>query len=322
VIVNQTQENTVFRLPIAVDIYNGSNKVRHNVWLNNKTDTLSFSYTSKPDLVNVDGDKMLLSEKTDNKTADNYIHQYKYAGKYLDRREAIDFAAESSEAKALDLLKTALKDKYYPLRIHTMKKLNMKDETVRNAAEPLIADLASNDEKSLAKATAISLLATYGDKKYEAIFLKNVDDSSYSVAGAALEGLFAVDPDKAVIIAKKLNAQSIKGKLAESVVRVMMSISDESGFDEIVSKFSKMPLGQAKFNLLPPLSEMLVKINDTEKVKKGVDQIVQFRDAVPAEYGISPFINSLLNNIIIKKQGSSNPNAKEQIEYIKSKISK
>src|SRR5690349_4052350 len=69
VIVKQTQASgKVFRLPIAIDVYNGPAKERHKVWLENKTDTFSFTYKSRPDLVNVDGDKVLLCEKTDNKT--------------------------------------------------------------------------------------------------------------------------------------------------------------------------------------------------------------------------------------------------------------
>jgi aminopeptidase N len=54
-----------------------------------------FHTVSKPDLINVDGDKILLCEKTEHKTLDNYIFQYKNAGLYLDRREAIDFAARN-----------------------------------------------------------------------------------------------------------------------------------------------------------------------------------------------------------------------------------
>ena len=92
VIVNQTQESgKIFRLPIAIDVYNGPTKERHKVWIEDKTDTFTFACKSHPDLVNVDGDKILLCEKQDNKTLDNYIHQYKYAGNYVDRREAVEF---------------------------------------------------------------------------------------------------------------------------------------------------------------------------------------------------------------------------------------
>jgi aminopeptidase N len=48
VIVKQTQAGQTFKLPIAVDIYNGPNKVRHKVWIDDKTDTLTFSYTTHP----------------------------------------------------------------------------------------------------------------------------------------------------------------------------------------------------------------------------------------------------------------------------------
>ncbi|HEY5968574.1 MAG TPA: M1 family metallopeptidase, partial [Chitinophagaceae bacterium] len=92
VIIKQVQKSgKLFMLPIAVDIYNGANKVRYNVWAKNAVDTFTFNYSKHPDLVNVDGDKVMLWNKKDNKTLDNFIHQYKYAGKYLDRLEAIQF---------------------------------------------------------------------------------------------------------------------------------------------------------------------------------------------------------------------------------------
>jgi hypothetical protein len=60
----------------------------------NKVDSFVFDAGTKPDLVNFDGRKYLLAEKKENKTLDEYIYQYKYAGNYVDRREAIDFAAK------------------------------------------------------------------------------------------------------------------------------------------------------------------------------------------------------------------------------------
>ena len=96
-------------MPIAIDIYNGTKKVRHNVWIEEQGTDFYFQLSIKPDLVNVDADKILLCEKKDNKTLENYIHQYKYAGNYLDRREAIDACAKmQDDPKALDLLKTGI----------------------------------------------------------------------------------------------------------------------------------------------------------------------------------------------------------------------
>jgi aminopeptidase N len=313
VIVKQTQGAKVFRLPIAVDVYNGTKKTRHNVWLENAVDTLSFSYASKPDLVNVDGDKVLLCEKKDNKTLENYAFQYQNAGLFMDRKEAIDFAAQSEDPKALELLKTALKDKYHGLRIYAISRLNLKDPDVAKAVEPIIMDLAENDKKSLVRASAISVLAMFAEGKYKSIFEKGVTDSSYSVAGASLDGLLATDSSAAIAAAKKMSTQKLKGRLTEAVTKTLIASGDEGGFDLIANTFDEMPVGQSKFNLVIPLSQMLTKISDTDKLKRGVDLLTEFRDAIPAEYGVAPYINDLLNKIAAKKTD------KAQIDYIKSK---
>ena len=68
VIVDQTQSgNKLFKLPVAIDVYNGTGKTRYNVWDQDKTDTFYFNADKKPDLVNFDGDKMLLCTKKENK---------------------------------------------------------------------------------------------------------------------------------------------------------------------------------------------------------------------------------------------------------------
>lgn len=319
VVVNQKTDK-VFRLPIAVDIYNGNKKVRHKVWLSNKTDTLDFAFASHPDLVNVDADKMLLVEKTDNKTLDNFVHQYKYAGNFLDRKEAIDFAAESTDPKAVALLKSALKDKYEGIRAYVFTKLDLKNEELTKEVEPVIADLAANDPKPKVRAAALGILAMYGDDKYKSIFEKNVNDSSYSVAGTALEGLMELDSTAALSKAKVLAKSKMKGALLENVTSILMASGDESGFDMIASTFEAMPVSQSKFNLIQPLTIFIVKSKDTEKVKRGVDLIVKFRDAFPATHGIVPYLNNLMSNIAKKKQESTDSSAKEQVAYIQDKV--
>ena len=75
VIVSQTQNSDApFKLPVAVDFYNGSKRVRYNVWVENKIDTFTFASTNKPDLVNFDADKYLLAEKKENKSSLIYLN--------------------------------------------------------------------------------------------------------------------------------------------------------------------------------------------------------------------------------------------------------
>ncbi|WP_207512590.1 M1 family metallopeptidase [Longitalea luteola] len=326
VVVQQTQAgNKVFTLPVAIDIYNGAEKVRHNVWIDDKVDTFTFSYNTRPDLVNVDGRKTLLAEKKDNKTLENFIHQYKYAGQYLDRREAVDYASRNQDnPKALELMLLALKDKYHGLRSFAIGKLDLKNETVKKQAEPILAEMAQKDAKATVRASALAALSQFNNNTYKSLFTKFVNDSSYTVAGNSLDALFKLDSAAAVAEAKRLAKYPAKGKLVETMTTILVKSGDEKSFDIIARSFGDMPISQAKFNLLQPFCEFLGVVKDTKKVKEGVDMVIEFRDALAA-YGLTPYVNNLLKGVVMKKN-AANVSAtdktpiKEQIDYINSKI--
>jgi len=327
VIIHQSQGdsseavNKSFRFPLAIDIYNGANKVRHNVWMNDVTDTFTFSYSSKPDLVNVDGDKIMLCEKKDNKTLDNFIHQYKYAGLYVDRREAIDFCATNQDdPKAVDLLKTAVKDRYYELREYTLSALDLEKKNIKDIFEPIILDIAKNDDHKVVKAEAIELLGKYKKPSYKDFFLDAVNDSSYSVAGNALEALSDIDENESYTLAQKLCKQPMKGNLLTSIIDIFIKAGDQSQFDLIATEYDKMPLSQKKMDDLPYFAAMLLKVQNTEQVKKGVDAIVKVRNTVPSaqrdEFAVL-IDDNILKPIAERKKAAG---LKDQSDYINSKL--
>jgi aminopeptidase N len=330
VVIKQTQQNgKIFTLPLAIDVYNGATNVRHNVWVKNAADTFTFTYTQRPSLVNVDGDKIILWSKTDNKTPDNYLHQYKYAGNYVDRREAIAFAAKNQkDPKAQELLKLALKDKYHGLRNYALAGIDIKNETVKKDFEPLLFDMAKNDLKRTVRANAIGKLGAYKKPEYAEFFKAATKDSSYSVAGQALEALREVDEAAALAIAKDLSKQKSKGILKEAITTIIAGTGDESMAEEIIGGFEKMPLGQEKFQQLNSLAAYLGAVKNTALVKRGVDEIVKFRDAVPEQFRgqTDPYINGvILQQLIDKKEevlkaDENNTALKELVEYIKGKV--
>jgi len=327
VIVNQLQQgDSAFRLPIAIDVYNGKERQRHNVWITHRTDTFSFSYRKRPDLINVDAEKTTLWEKKDDKTLDNFIHQYTYAGNYLDRKEAVDFCAKNQDdPKALALLKTAMKDKYFALRSYTIGELDLKKPAVKSDVEPLLADIARNDSKPTVRAAAIGLLGQYAKPEYKPLFEKAVHDSSYSIAGEALGALAQLDGPTALADAKAFAKEPMKGKLAGVISQLLIEGGGgEEDFDVIAGNFSKLPVSDAKFEALQPFADYLGTLTNTEKVKKGVDMIVDLREAVPSQYKaqVTPFINNMILKGIVKKKtaAQNNPQAQQQIDYINEKI--
>lgn len=330
VIIKQTQKSgKYFKLPLAVDIYDGANKVRYNVWAKNAVDTFTFDYTKRPDLINVDADKITLWTKKDNKTLDNYIHQYKYAGNYVDRREAIDFASKKlDDPKAVELIKTALTDKYQGLRNFAISKADLRKELVKTNFEPVLLNLVKSDKSSIVRASAIQKLGEYKKPDYIATFKAAVYDSSYTVAGNALTALGKADPALATALAKQMSDKPAKGNLQEAIMNEIVKSGDESMADKIIGDFAKMPMSQGKFQTLNTLSTYLSAIKNPEKVKWGVDEIVKFRDGVPEAYQnqTNPFINGvILKGILAKKDKDAKDNAgntqlKELADYIKSKL--
>lgn len=321
VYLKQTQADKVFKLPFAIDVYHGASKKRYQVWAENRIDTFYFDAASKPDLINVDGDNILLCVKKDNKTLAEYVHQYTYAGKYLDRMEALEAASGNlADPVAYSLMFKALNDPFYILRSKALE--NFGSASIDAATVKKIETIAKNDVSRLVRADAIDVLARQKNKQYTEMFASAAKDSSYSVAGAALEALADLDGKRAFAFAEAFSREPNKGRLTTAIANVMIALGDESSFDFIYRTYEEMPLSQAKFGMTGPLTDMLEKVTDMAKFKKGVDQIVKLREEIPQNQKAQTdvFINTyFLKRLADKKQLMG---AKEMADYVNSKLPK
>jgi aminopeptidase N len=319
VVIKQTQSNGLFQLPVTIDVYTGASKKRHLVWAKNAVDTFYFASSTKPDLINVDADKVLLAEKKETKTIEEYTHQFKYGGHYLDRREAIDMASKKiTDPAAYAIVVAGLKDPYFRIR---MKALGSFGNTkLDDATLALIEKMAKDDVSKLVRADAIAILGTKKNAAYASQFEQFVNDSSYSVAGAALSALNDLDGKKAYAIANQLAKAPAKGRLSAAISSVIIANGDESAYEYIIGNFNKMPLSQAKFSSLSSIVEFLAKVNDEVKFKKGVDAVVTFRNEIPAP--ARPQTDPVINNVFLKGLATKKEAAGAQAlaDYVKEKI--
>ena len=280
IIVKQTQPgDKVFKSPITIDTWVGKSRTRYHTFLENKIDTFAYLSSPKPDLINFDGDKILISQRTENKALENYIHQYKYAGNYIDRREALDFFSKKKTKELAD----GLNDKYPGLREYTLEKLITNKALLTTDVLTRVEQLANNDVDKKVKAKAIELLAKQNDKKYLTLFTKFAGDSSYSVSGAALEGLSKLDPENVYTLAKKYSGDA-KGKLGSVVFAALIANGKEEDYDIVSNFYKDAPLSETKVQLSVDFANYLAKVTNTEKIKKGVDLIMVFRNFIPEEY--------------------------------------
>jgi aminopeptidase N len=314
VIITQTQgADHLFRVPLTIDIYNGTSKECHAVWLSHERDSFSFQYSSRPELVNVDADKIQIWDKTDNKTLENFIWQYDYAAKYVDRREAIAGCAKNqTNPLAMELLKKSLRDKYPGLREFTMRGLNLKNDTIRLAFEQIILDLAKNDDRSTVRALAIEILGNYNKKKYEDLFMASLNDSSYAVAGAGLNALAKVDSLTAFREAKRLSDQNSKWALSNVIVVTLTEFGGEDDFDLISAKYAALSF---RIRIARNFGSYLSRVHNTGYLKKGADILVAQRESNP--FFRSAIDKQVLGDLMLKKRAAG---LTDQADYIQRKI--
>lgn len=280
VVIEQTQKTgKVFTLPIAIDVYENGKPTRYNIWVKNKVDTFYFQTAGKPDFVNVDADKILLAEKTDSKTENDFINQWKYAKNYLDRREALDFFAK----KGMPEIAKGLNDKFAGLREFTIAKIAGTPYKTDKVVLEEMERLAGNDKNKKVRAAAISFLGKQANAKYKSLFETALTDSSYSVAGAGLEALSKIDKENAYALAKKYGTNAA-GKLGDVASGILIENATEADFDIIHNTIKNGPLSENKLMKLNKYASYLAKLSDLSKVKTGIDDMLFIRNQIPKQY--------------------------------------
>ncbi|MEO6548837.1 MAG: M1 family metallopeptidase [Ferruginibacter sp.] len=298
VYLKQTQlDDKVFKLPIAVDVYTGKKKTRYSMWMENRSDTFAFSSAKKPGLINVDADKVLLWDKTDNKTADNYIFQYKNAPNYLDRKESLDYFSKNNMAE----LSLGLNDKFAGLRRYTLNLLAKSKLAADPKVLTIIESMVSIEKDKKTKATALGFLTMTNNIRYKPLYSKFINDSSYSVAGVALNGIYTLNPAESYGIAKEY-ASDAKGTLSNIIDNVLIAEGKEADFDLIVKRYINAPLSEEKVELIDAFCDYLVKIQNVPKLKEGIDYLLNFKSVMPDQ--LRGIADAILNRGLARIAGA------------------
>ena len=272
VYLQQTQGGKAFILPFAVDIYAGGKKVRHNGWMRDLADTLTFAADQKPDLVNVDGDKILLAQKTDNKSLDEYVFQYFNAPLFLDRYEAIDAAAKYQKDKgAQKVLIAALHDKYYRLQIKAINALDMSNDAIHNAALPVLASLAQTDVNTLVRAAAITVLGNLKASGNMDIFKQALNSQSYAIQGAALTAIGQLDAAEALKLAKGFESDN-KDALTQALLLTYIKYGGEAQWPYLYETFHNATI-RLKYHTLSNFADLTAHIQNPADAQQGITEL-------------------------------------------------
>jgi len=316
VTIKQTQPGQVFRLPMAVDVYVNGKPQRHQVVMTQATETFRFPAASKPTLVNVDAEKVLLWQKTDNKPFADFAYQFKNGPRYVDRREAVAAAAAlpPTDAAARQVLLTALSDKYTGLRMAALAGLKLDEKAVQKAAAPSIRKQLAQEKNTNVQAALLGALGRLKDKKDEKVFTKSLESQSYVVQGAALEGLAAVQPKAALARAKTLEPTAT-GAVANAIASVYAEQGDASTWPYVRNRFDAAG-PQDKFQLLESLVGYMTRLSDATVLTEGTERLqklaVQYK-----KYGVDEPILQMLDKVKQSKPADQQATVQAAMDAIK-----
>lgn len=219
--IDQTQEN-LFQFPLAIEVYEGDKPKRYEVWVDEKSESFSFQYNKKPDLVNVDADRTLLVEISDNKTIENLVHLYKNGPKYEDRREAIiGLSAHQDNEAAFKTMTAALSDPFFKLRILAIDKIDISNANAK-APVKIIEGIALNDDKTLVRAQALTKLIPLENPDYTKMYKESLLSNSNAVRISALQALYKLDIEAASQFAASVTNDLEKESLKDALVPIFI----------------------------------------------------------------------------------------------------
>ena len=257
---------------MRIDVWYGQVVNSYKVVLEKPSQVFSFKAYGKPDLIDADAERVVLCEKKENKTHDNYVFQYGHAPLYVQRYEAVQKLADAQKdnASAREGLLSAMQDKAYFIRQFAVEKLDFtKTDTARIYAS--LEKLAKEDPSSWVRKAAVEKLGESASASaYVSFFETAIGDSSYEVAGAALKALNKTDPKKAMLAAKLLENEKNNNIL--SAVAEVYSKEGDSLYQVYFSNKLRKSTGISKYSLFYYYANYLTRM-DKDIVLDGIKTI-------------------------------------------------
>ncbi|MCU0334870.1 MAG: M1 family metallopeptidase [Chitinophagaceae bacterium] len=326
IIIQQLQSKHIFYAPVQIAIHETGTVMRMTHWMGSRAaDTLKLAMKAAPLWVNIDPERGMLWEKDLRQTPAQWLYQGMAADDVIEKLEVLEWLGKNWQDSSAyqQLLKRYLQDEYAGTRkaaYQLLRKLGLPANHVLIA--PIANQLAAEPD-ALTKAAMIDVLANNSAEEYVGLMAQLATDSSYSVAGAALEALCRYQSEKAVAMAADM-AGDARGRLRSSVKIADYLTKDINNAEEHINKYRKLPL----FEKLSETNAMLYlaeRMPNMELFKKAVAPAIESYKFLRSDFqGWQSAIGATLRWMISKRQRSLMDNpydglAQQQLEYLKEK---
>ncbi|OCA78631.1 peptidase M1 [Chryseobacterium contaminans] len=333
VMIDQSQEKP-FEFPLAIDVYDNGKPVRYNVWVNAQAkNSFNFNVSTKPDLININADGVLLSEITDKKTAEQNLIQFTHSKEFLSRYKAlVGIKEDLNNPASVKLLSAALKDPFFRIRIKALELLDLTDAKQNKYLIADVEKIAAEDSKTLVQAAAISALSKTKNKKYLPLFEKGMNEVSNAVKANSFLAILATDPSKVKTLTNKIDLSQASRDMVVKMLPAVIENKIDSQMQYTVSIVALYPLVKLRNPVLGKFAEegfnRIMESDDLAATKGIVNVLNQEKNELTKDAEIKKEIYTALEaglnkkNELLKNKPQNQENISKQIAVLKQIITK
>jgi aminopeptidase N len=294
--VKQKQDlnkNPLYTIPLKIDLYYDSKIEYKKIILSEVNQEFIFDLPLKPDLVNVDAEKMLICNRSDNKSNKELIFQYDHAPLFSDRYEAVnkigsDYKINTPEAK---LIRKALDDKYEGIRLAALD--NIRELALNDTGDikEKIKLLSVNDSSVDVREKALSCLGLYFSyNEFSNLFSDALKDKSYKVKARAFKIISDKDPERAKTIAPVLEKDSGNAVVSRLSEYYSNSKEDKNEFYHNAMRFCDT---YNRYRVIRNYTTYLKITENLSIVKLGTDILFDYAHRPSSKAYRSALVNAL-----------------------------
>jgi len=223
-----------------------------------------------------DYEHWLVGTIREDKRPEQWLAQYKTVGDYINKRRALSgaFTAQSVPFSK-QLFELAIKDSLEGIRTYALELLeHAKSPDWQRHFTDVVSKIAVQDPHHRVRAAAFDVLGNWKIKDMRQPMIKAVSDSSYMVAGSALNALRIIDQDTAYRLAKYRLGSQPKADLENAAWWSVASrgvAEDISLFEQNASK----AYGSKKLAFAATLYKYILQTPNRDAFKKGLTMLTK-----------------------------------------------
>lgn len=260
----------LFQLPLFVDIYDSGRISRKKILIKNQQETFTFTAFSKPDLVDVDGDKVLLGIVGDNKTDAELEYQFLKSYKFKTKQDALVRLLENKYESIEPVMDKALTEKFWYFRYLALKNFDVVKTELRPKYYIQLIDLVRQDSHPQVQLEALNVLGTYYTAQNNELVYKQLLTSKYKQVQAKALMLY-VQLKPAEGLNKAIEFDKLDEPILEQAVGYVYANRGSKGFNDFFIK--KLNEGKQPTVFLPLYAEYLSNQSEEGRILNGINTL-------------------------------------------------